>query len=180
MLGDFLRLLLDSIQFLWPLRRINAWEQGQYFVCGHAKWVVGPGVWPVIPWFIDVKELGVVPGIIRGNRQDITLRDGTWLSFSASAQMRVADVNLVNNNVEQYNETAQELLEAVLADKLAQVDVSRLVPEKVNRLLADLTRWVAEEAAPFGIEVRKVRFVNFVHKPRIFRLLGDSANYGTW
>jgi regulator of protease activity HflC (stomatin/prohibitin superfamily) len=180
MMGDFLRLLLDSIQFLWPFRKVEQWERGQYYIFGKAMWVVGPGVWPLIPWFMEVRERSTVPGIVRGNRQDITLRDGSWLSFSASAIVRVADLNLALNTVDQYDETVQELLEAVLADKLAQVEVSRLAPEKVNRLLADLTRWVADEAAAFGVEVHRVRFVTFVHKPRIFRLLGDTQAFNSW
>lgn len=179
-MGDFLRLLLDSIQYLWPLRRVEQWEVGQYFIFGRAKILVGPGIWPIIPWFIEVKSRSAVFGIVRANRQDITLKDGTWLSFSASSVMRIADLNLALNSIDQYEETAQETLEAVLADKLSQVDADRLAPEKRGRLLADLTRWVAEEVAPFGIEAHKVRFVTFVHKPRIFRLLGDTQAYNSW
>jgi regulator of protease activity HflC (stomatin/prohibitin superfamily) len=179
-MGDFLKLFLDSIQYLWPLRRVEQWENGAYYIGGRYWKTVGPGIWPIVPWFTEVKSRSVVPGIVRANRQDIGLKDGTWLSFSASAVMRITDLAFALNSIDQYEETAQETLEAVLADKLSQVDADRLAPEKRGRLLADLTRWVNEEVSPFGIEVQKVRFVTFIHKPRIFRLLGDTQAYNSW
>lgn len=179
-MGDFLRIVLDSIQFLWPFRLVKQWERGGYYVCGRWWRDIGPGVYPVVPWFTEVYEVGVAEAIVGTGRQDITLSDGTTCSFSAAATVRVIDVNLALNSVDTYTETMQELLAAVLADRLADVDAARLAPEKRKRLFADLERWVAAEALPYGLEVKRVRFTSFLTNVKAHRLLIDQSTASAW
>ena len=179
-MGDFLRMVLDSIQFIWPLRIVQEWERGGYYLRGRWWREVGPGLYAVLPWFTEVRCISVVPAIVSTGRQDITLSDGTLLSFTASATVRVVNLNLAVNSVDSYTETTQELVSAVLADKLAEVDASRFTPEKRSRLLADLRRWVAPEAATFGVEITQLRFTTFVTNARTFRLMQDTPNVITW
>lgn len=174
-MGDFLRLVLDFIKELWPLRIVHQWERGGYYVFGRFKRELEPGIYPVVPWFTTVKEIEVVPAMIETGRQDITLQDGIPVSFSASAWVRVIDYNLAVNTVYDHEHTVKELLRAVLADKIASVDASRLRPEGRARLLSDLTRWVDQEAHEYGLEVTKVRFTSFVSGVRTIRLLQDAA-----
>jgi regulator of protease activity HflC (stomatin/prohibitin superfamily) len=176
-MGDFLRVILDSIQYLWPFRLVKPWERGGYYVFGRFWRVVPPGVFPVIPWFTEVMTISVVPAIVETTRQDITLQDGkTVLSFAASAVVQVVDFNLAVNTIDNFHQTTQELIRAVLAEKLAQVDAERLAPEKRGRLLADLRRWIDEEARTFGVEVQKLRFPTFILNARTYRLLQDTQS----
>jgi regulator of protease activity HflC (stomatin/prohibitin superfamily) len=179
-MGDFLRLILDSMEYMWPLRRVQQWERGGYYVMG--RWVreIGPGVWPVVPWFCEVLAVSVVPAIVGTGRQDITLNDGSTLSFSATATCRVVDLFKALNKVDAFAETTQELLASVLADKLAAVDAARLQPERRARLFADLHRWVAEEALEYGIGVESVRFVSFITNVRTHRLIIDTSTIAEW
>jgi regulator of protease activity HflC (stomatin/prohibitin superfamily) len=179
-MGDFLRLLLDGIQFLWPLRIVRQWERGGFYVWGRFWKVVGPGIYPIVPWFMEVKEISVVPAIVSTPRLDITLKDGVLASFRAAATVEVVDYNLAVNTVDSFTETIQELLSAVLADRLADVDPERLRPAGRNRLLSDLTRWVNEESERFGIRTSKVRFTTFVLGVRSLRLLQEVGNEQTW
>ena len=179
-MGDFLRIVLDSIQFLWPFRIVREWERGGYYVLGRWWREIKPGLYPVVPWFTEVVEASVVEGIVGTGRQDITLSDGSMLSFAASATVRVVDVKAALNAVDNYTETVQELLGAVLADKLAEVDAARLTPEKRGRLFADLRRWVAEEALPYGIEVKRVRFTSFITNAKAHRLIIDTQQAVNW
>lgn len=174
-MGDFLRLVLDVVKELWPLRIVKQWERAGYYVCGRYWKEIGPGVYPVVPWFMSVNEISVVPTMIETGRQDITLQNGRPVSFSASAWVRVVDFNLAVNTVFDHEHTVKELLRAVLADKIAGVDAARLEPEKRGRLLSDLTRWVDDEAHEYGLEVTKVRFTTFVTNVRTYRLLQDAA-----
>lgn len=178
-MASFLQVLLDSFQFLWPLRKVDQAERGGYYVCGRFWREVGPGIWPVIPWFIDVKAYSSVPAILSTPRLDITLTDGSTLSFIASATMQMLDFNLTINTVESYTETMQELLSAVIADKLASMDRQRLGPEGRGRVLSDLCRWVNAESMVFGIRTSKVRFNTFVLNIRTYRLLQESTP-ATW
>lgn len=179
-MSEFLRLLLEFIEFLWPLRRVEQWEGGGYYLLGRWQAEVQPGVHWVIPWFMDVKTISKAEAIIGTGRKDITLSDGSLCSFAANATARVVNVNLALNKVDDYKETAQELLAAVVAERLAAVDAMRLTHEKRGRLFADLSRWVAEEAAEYGLEVRKVRFDSFMINVRAYRLINDQAVQSTW
>lgn len=172
-MSDFLRLVLDSIEYLWPLRRVRLYQRGLYTICGKWQWLVGPGVWPILPWFCEVDAESVVKGVVQTPRLDITLSDGALLSCMASGVVQVSDLRLAVNNVDAYMESAQELFAAIVADKLAEVDASRVSYEKRGRLLSDLKKWVNAEAGEFGIEFTRLRFTTFVLNPRTYRLLGD-------
>lgn len=177
---DFLRLLLDAIAYIWPFRIVKEWERGGYLVVGRWWREVGPGIYPVVPWFTEVVEASCAEAIVGTGRQDITLSDGSTLSFAATATVGVIDVRKALVAVDSYTETMRELLSSVLADKLAEVDAARLTPEKRGRLFADLRRWVAAEAEPYGIEVRSVRFVSFITNAKAHRLLIDQQSGMEW
>lgn len=179
-MSDFFRLIGEWLQFLWPLRKVNQWERGLLYRNGRYRRELTPGVYPVLPWFHEIRAESVVPGIVQTPRIDITAQDGTMVTLQASATVRVIDLAKAVNTVDAYMETAQELITAVLAEKLAEVDAARLQPDKRARLMTDLRRWVSTEALEFGIEVSKLRFTTFVVNPRPFRLLGDNATVAGW
>jgi len=179
-MSELLRVFLQFIEFLWPFRRVEQWEKGGYYVCGRWYREVGPGIWPIVPWFCDVQAVSCAEAIVGTGRQDITLSDKSMLSFAATATVQVKNVYETLNTVDQYQETMQELLASVLAERLAEVDAARLEPEKRNRLFADLKRWVAEEADEYGIEVKKVRFTSFIVNAKAHRLIIDQNTVAQW
>lgn len=179
-MSEFLRVLLEFIEFLWPLRRVEQWELGGYYVFGRWWKKVGPGVWPIIPWFLDVKTVSVAEAIVGTGRLDITLADKSMLSFAATATVQVTDIYAALNLVDAYHETMQELLASVLAEKLASVDPTRMEPEGRGRLASDLKRWVATEAEQYGIEVKKVRFTSFIVNAKAHRLIIDQNQIASW
>ncbi len=172
-MGEFLSLLLQWLEKGWPFRRIDQWERGGYYVCGRYKRQLGPGVYPVIPWFTDVLAYSVVPELIETGRQDITLSDGTGVSYSISAWIQLVDFDKAVNTVGDHERTTKELVRAVCADRIANVDPARLKPEGRGRLIADLRRWVDEEASQFGMKVERIRFTSFVTNVKTFRLLQE-------
>lgn len=171
---DWLKPLVELVAFLWPFRMVKQWERAGYYVNGRWKKELGPGVYPVIWWFQEVWEVSVAEEIVTGRRQDITLSDGTLLSFVAAATIRVVDVRAALNDVQAYKETAVEAVEGVLADRLASVDVGRLEWSKRARLAADLRRWVQDELTRYGVEVTNLRFMTFVTNARAYRLILDA------
>lgn len=179
-LSDFFRLIGEWLQFLWPLRKIRQWEQGLLYRNGRYVRTLSPGIYPILPWFHAILTDSVVPGIIQTPRIDITLLDTSMVTLQVSATVRVVDLSLAINTVEAYKETIQELITAVVAEKLAEVDAGRLAPEKRGRLLSDLRRWVGDASIVFGVEVPQLRFTTFVMNPRPYRLLQDSPTVVTW
>jgi len=178
--SDFLQLIAQWAEFLWPFRRVQIFERALYTVCGRWQWEVGPGTWLVLPWFCEVDPVATSKGIISTPRIDVTLQDGRLLSAQTSAVVRVVDLRKAINNVDHFMESAQELLHAVVADKLSDVAATRLEPEGRRRLCSDLRRWVNEQAAEFGVEFDQLRFTTFVINPRPYRVLGDGVPVASW
>jgi regulator of protease activity HflC (stomatin/prohibitin superfamily) len=173
-MDGILRLILDSLEYLWPFRIVRQWARGGYYIFGRYWRSVGPGLYPVVPFFTNVLEISVVPAILGTPRIDITLQDGSTLSFTAAATVEVVDFALAINTVDKYAQTTQELLGAILAQRLADVDRGRLAPDKRGRLLADLLRWLNEESLVFGVSITKVRFTTFLLNVKNFRLLQET------
>lgn len=179
-MGELVRLVIEIVQLIWPFRIVHQWERAGYYVFGRWWKEVGPGCWPVVPWFFEVREISTAQAIVGTGRLDITLADERMLSFAASANVRVVDTNLAINSVDEYRQTAQELLCAVLADELAKVETERFAPNRRSRLLSSLETALNAEAKEFGIEFSKVRFKSFVVVSRVLRLLIDQTTADTW
>lgn len=179
-MGEFLRVFLDSITFLWPFARVDPWERGLYVILGRWTFEVGPGVYFFIPWFSRVATCTTVLALVKTERQDITLTDGTPLTFAATANVRVSSVRDAYLGVDSYHQTTQETIAAVLAQKLSEVAAERVTADKRGRLLSDLLRWVNAETNVYGVQVEALRFTTFVVGARTFRLLQESGVPPSW
>lgn len=177
---DFLRLLFDAAQFIWPFRKVQRWERALYIVAGRWMWEIGPGVYPVLWWFCEVHPVSIAEAPCGTARLDITMKDGKLVSVEAVAMARVVDVTQAVCNVEHYATSTAQILSAVCADRIAEVEAERMEPEKRGRLLSDLTRWVNKETELFGVAVREVRFTSLVLNLRAHRLLIDQSSAAIW
>lgn len=174
---DLVRLLLELLQTLSPLRLVWQWQRGLYYVCGRYWRTVGPGCWPVVPWLVDVKPVGVVPAIYNTPLQTVTLRDGRALAFTATITAEIENAAEAWNRVERVAESTVELVAGILADRLADADPGRFDPAPGKRevLIEELRAEADRATAEFGVRVRAIRFANFVLGVRTYRLLGEQA-----
>lgn len=175
-----IKLFLDSIQYLWPIKIVPQNAEGGYFIFGRWYFLLKPGGYPVIPFFCEVKTAVTAEAIVGTGRQDITVADGTMVSYAATAKIRVIDVKKALLAVDEYKETMQELLSSIIAERLVAVKPERLTPANRAGLLRDLRKWVEEEALEYGISVSKVRFNSFLSKVRAHRLLIDQSSVQSW
>lgn len=174
-MGELLNVLIQIFQFVWPFRPVEHWERGVVYLFGKYWRMVGPGRWPVVPFFMDVRAVSVVPAILATPLLTITLKDGRTLTFSAAATVYVEDPAQALNAIDDFQTTTQELLGARIAEKLAEVDAARLDTGARKRLLSDLTRWLDEETILYGVRVTTLRFTNFAVNLKSYRLLMDAS-----
>lgn len=173
---NFLQTLFEFLSQLWPFRMVEQWEEGVYYMFGRARTKrLTRGVYPVIPWFFEVRTASTVPAPVSTPLLNITLSDGRTLGYSATAIVRVADVWKALNEVDDYGESTSELVASRLSEKFMSVDAARLDYENRKRLLADLKRWVGEDLERFGVELMDLRLTNFAINQRAYRFLTDSA-----
>ncbi|MHC4503551.1 MAG: SPFH domain-containing protein, partial [Planctomycetota bacterium] len=187
--------LWDIVTEFWPFVVVDEWEQGVPQVFGRVvkrgwlSWLADklkmpfraengallPGLYFVIPWFTHIEPVDTVPAPIGTPMLNITLKSGKTLSFSVTAVVSVSNPILAVTRVDDYEESASELVTARLAEKLADVDAARVDPENRRRLLVDLLRWCNEETEEYGVRVHSLRFTNFAFDQRAYRLLMDTA-----
>ena len=108
-MGEVIRLILDLLRELLPIRIVWAWQQALYFVGGRCVAVVGPGLKLVVPYLCEVKPISIVPEIETTPLQTVTLRNGQALTYSASLTIVVRDVRAAYLNVGHWSETVVEL-----------------------------------------------------------------------
>ena len=172
MLTDIGRFLIEVLEFIWPFRKVMEWEMGVLYVNGRYRRTVGPGVYPIFWWFVEIRTVDVVRDNWTTPLQTITVRDGGTLTFSATASLEVFDAALATNAVLNNAESAMEDVSAILADTLADLDVARLDPERRSRLLKTCTAAVNETLGSYGMRVTNLRFNNFVRDIRAYRVFG--------
>lgn len=175
MLNDLVQALVQIVQFLWPFRIINQWERGLYTVFGRIVWELGPGLYPVIPWFCDVCEIPTSWDFVESGRLDLTLKDDRTLSCEAIAKMRVVDMKKAWVAFHDYEVDRRKMLKAVVSELLQEADAERFEPSRRGRLLGtSMLKAVQEGASAIGCEVESVRVTTFVLGARTYRLLTES------
>jgi regulator of protease activity HflC (stomatin/prohibitin superfamily) len=172
---DLGRFILEIIGYLWPLSKVHPWEKGAYYFCGWYLGDVGTGLYPVIPWFLDLRVEGTISMTFVTPLQTITTQDGGTLTYSASVKLRVVNLGQAYNSVLEWHETALEDITAALSEKLAEVDVQRLEPASRGRLIGACKRTLDTELDSYGVGVDRLRFNNFVRNMRVYRLFNDQV-----
>lgn len=176
---ELLKLVVDLFSLIWPFRIVHQWEQGVLYVFGRYWGTVGPGLKMLVPWFMDVHNISMVPDILGTTLQTVTLRDGRTLTYSAMITLQVEDPNLAYNKVGKWTETAVELVSGLLAELLATVDPDKFAPEygRRRKLLEGLAEEADKATQTYGVRVRAIRFNNFAIGLRAYRLLVDRSTF---
>lgn len=174
-MSDFLRLLLDSIAYLWPFEIVQPWQRANYYICGKFWRTLKPGLKVKIPFFTDILAETTVPMIFVTPLQTITLRDGRTLTFNAAMTLTVEDLGKAFNRVDKWGQTSIELTCGLLAEKLADTDTGLFEPEKRGRLIGGCKQSLGSALAEYGVRMHALRFPNFVINMRVYRLFNEQA-----
>ncbi len=174
---ELIRLLLEVWEKIWPLKRVKRWEMGVELVWGWHWRNVGPGIYPVLPFFMDLFVVSIAPKTFCLPLQFITLRDKQSLNFSATIDVQVVDAGLALMGIEHWEETTAERVSGLLGERLGDVDPKRFDPAYGvrSRLLEELREEADKLTRAFGVTVRAIRFSNFAVGVRTLRLLAERA-----
>lgn len=174
-MGEIFTRLLDFIRDLWPFRVVEPWEQGFYTTLSKPGRNVGPGIWPVVPYFQDVRSLSIAEERVTSPMLNVVWC-GKRLAFSTSARVKVFDARKAMIDVGSYQETTAEEIAAHMAEALFEAPAERFETIKKRRnWLAETTRTLNERTRLYGVEVLEVQFTNWIEDIRTYRLLNDSS-----
>lgn len=157
-MAELLRLVVDVVGLLFPFRIIKASSRGLYYVFGRVVATVPPGCYPVVPWFTDCVPVSVVPHVFQTPLQTVGR-----CSFSASLVVTVTDACAAWTTLERWDESAVELATAVLAEAVAEAEAKPDMDAVLARINAELS--------PHGVEVSRLRFLDFTTDAPVIRLL---------
>jgi hypothetical protein len=162
--NDLIRLVLDSIAYLWPFRVVY---EGERLLLEND----GPGtqVRPALRHRDQHRRPGA--GGVRHPFAEHHPQGRTLAPFSATFTVEVQHLGAGYSKVMSWGESARELASAILAQKLAEVGSEMLEPEKRGRLIAGCLSRLRSE--PFGLRVTTLRFNNFV-AARVYRVFQDA------
>jgi len=179
-MAEFLKMLIDLIQNIWPFRMVYQWQLGLYYIFGRYQWTTKPGLKFIIPYICDVKCVSIVPEIETTPLQTITLRDNRTLTYSASLTIKVVDPAKAYNNVGHWSETVIELAAGVISAELSDADTTRFDPTRGKRdnLLKEIAKEINAVSHDYGVDIVAIRLNNFTYVKTI-RLLMDSATLKT-
>lgn len=177
-MADFFTWLSQFIRDLFPFRQVAAWEAGILVVCNRWIWDVGPGVYLVVPYFMEVSTATTVPNFFFTPVLTVTLRDGRTLTFTCSAEVCVVDARMALLEVDRYRESVVEALTSIVSEEMIECDPERLATLRGRRaLMRSIAETVNEQIGRFGVELRSLRFANFAFV-RTYRILTDAATAG--
>jgi regulator of protease activity HflC (stomatin/prohibitin superfamily) len=186
---SWLAVLKDWVSEFWPFVTVDEWERGVYFIHGRPLVrqgtingipydisILEPGLYVHLPWFHEVLTVDIVPTPLGTQLLNITLSDNkTTVSFSLTYIVQVEDPMKALCEVDNYKESTGEIVTSVVAEKLAEVPVDRLDPERRKRLVQTLIATANSETLVFGVRVLAIRFTNFAINQKAYRLLTDTA-----
>ena len=175
-IGEFLQAVVEWIYEFWPLRIIDAWEQGVRLRGGNPTKLLtstngfrGSGIhgfWPILGEIITEE---VNSCVIETSWQTLVTADGKSVSFSLAARYRIRDLVKLYVGIHDHEDTIQNQLSAAAATAILDTtleDMDERFSEAVEEVAKTrLTKW--------GVTLLEVQLFNRVEATSI-RLLDGS------
>lgn len=176
-MGDFLRVLIEIVAYIWPFELIMPWQAGLRYRNGKFVRALGPGLYWRTPYFAKIIDVDVAPKPVSAPLQTITLRDKSSCAFSPTIVIQVEDPRAAIETVDNYGESVIEYTTGHLAEQFQNADPEAVTDSIIKRRnLIERARAAAdEECSSFGVRVLTIRFTNFALGFRSYRHLIDRA-----
>jgi hypothetical protein len=127
-LGKF---IVNLLRELWPFNKVEPWEKGVYVIWGKPLWVVGPGIWPVIPWFSDVWVAPTVPYVMTTPALTNLTEEGEVTGVGI-IQLRIVDIWKAILSIEDYSSNIGELVTGVVGKSLSMGGDEAWIAGRIN------------------------------------------------
>lgn len=180
-MGEFLRVLLDSIGYLWPLVLVKQYERCVYYFWGFVVKTrfpllsPGPGVKFRLPFFCEVKVYAVNEQVFTLPRQPIRLQDGKTLTVRGVVVCEIDDILAAELNVSSYTESTHEIAMCTIADYLSEFTTADIEAKSRRRILGTLKSRIQEDVRAYGFKVKRVSFSQFLLPDRTYHVINDSG-----
>lgn len=165
-MGDFLRLLLDSIHYLWPLRVIATYERGVLFMGGRPGIELIPtggifksGIYPFLPFFMRIETLALCEDVVDLPVQSITTSDGKTVTFSANVAYVITNAVAHYTNVQDFADSFSRAACGHLALKVREWSWEEL-HQGQKKLEASIKGTLTTRVEDWGVKILEVRLTD--------------------
>lgn len=173
--GEFLQQVFEWVYEFWPLRIVNAWEQGVRLRSGNPtklltseNGILGSGVHGFWPLLGEIHTEDANVRVIETSWQSLETRDGKPVSFSLAARYRVRDLVKLYVNVHEPDETIQNHLSACAAQVIVGLDLVDLD----DKLALGVQREARKRLNEWGVGLLDVALFNRVEAAAL-RLMSE-------
>ena len=169
-LSELIAIVGEYLWNLWPLRIVNAWEQGVRMRNGHITAVLPPGLhwfWPIIG---EIKGWDVMLDVNTVANQTVETADGIVAVFSLTASYRVADLQLLFESIVDHEHTILNQVSSSAAGLVATMAYDEIATELPEAVYHDLV----DRFAGWGVTLEGVGIFNLC-SARAFRLFSQQG-----
>jgi len=178
-MGEFLRLILDNLRELIPVKLIRTYERGVRFRAGIVeKKPLDPGPRFFWPFWWTIETVNIAPDILDIENLPVTTKDKRIMNMSAIVNYEVVDAVAAYCNVQSYRSAIRGVVVGHLCDRAADFDKDILLEQR-----ADLKRTLRERLTTcvkdWGVRVNDVSLTHTVEtKPfTLFNLYSQRSDF---
>jgi regulator of protease activity HflC (stomatin/prohibitin superfamily) len=169
-MGQLFQLIIDNLYKLWPVRIVDADEQGLRFRFGKHTDLLSPGTHWFVPGLMKIEKFCVTYQEIDCEVQTMDTADNMCVSFSANAGYIIRDVVKYRLGLHSADSTIERRLRGILGDLVEDSLYADL--RKSRRKFADRAKKdLIKQCETWGVEVVNVSLTDFA-KTKAYRLFG--------
>jgi len=175
-MGDFLIKIWDTILALLPrFIMISPHERGVYKFFG--KWTreVGPGLYLIWPWCVDMGYDVCAPRVCGYSSQSISTKDDVAVAVDSALAFHIQSATKALFNVDNYEDSLGNILQG----EIERYITARTWEEckDTQAMGVEVLKAVRESARGWGLYIKDVYFTSFV-KHKAIRLMGIEPMKG--
>lgn len=162
--------MLDNLYKLWPVRIVDADEQGLRFKFGKQTCLLAPGVHWFVPGLMKIEKFCVTYQEIDCEVQTMDTTDNVCVSFSANLGFIINDVVKYRLGLHSADSTIERRFRSIMGDLVEESTYADL--RKSRRKMADRAkRELIKQVAEWGVTVVNTSLTDFA-KTKAYRLFG--------
>lgn len=172
-MGEFFRLLLDSIHSWWPIRLIDAGCQGVLYRHDGTVRLLSPGrhyFWPKL-WRIE--EVQVQTQNTDCGLQSLTTKDGVEITLSLNVTYSIDDAAVLWTAYSHFDSTLINIARGHAAEIIAETSWEEILSDPAG-VSSEIQETVMEDVGPSGVMVEDVT-MDQLSRVKTLRLLQTQS-----
>ena len=146
--------IINLVSTLWPFRVVTLDELGVYVVLSRKYWRVKPGIYPVIPFFIEVHCIGSTEQVCDFPEMALTTKDHKGILLDGTISYTITDQYKALFEVADLDETIQSRTMGALCDAVSRFNRKDIITQ--DKIKTAVCEDMDELQEQFGFEITQI------------------------